>query len=190
MSSELQNNNPFDPASLRIDPSMGGEIGVKKALLHLSVRKPNRQEYFRTHRDPAYRLNLAILELKEEREIYAVLPEIAAAMPGETRAVDLRLCINRSNSLFLWHVPLPTADGRENAWHKTARDIAVLAETQWVRMAANMSAGCYDVFIAPPGLSEPIWPEQSLSDLLRIAFGGGRLIDDANHPVLNRLRGQ
>lgn len=190
MSQEKKKDNPFDPAALRIDPSMGTELGVKKALLHLSVRKPNRQEYFRTHPDPDYRLNLAILELKEEREIYAVIPEIAAAMPGETRAVELRLCINRANSLFLWHVPLPTPDGRENAWHKTAREIAVLAENQWVRMAANMGSGYYDVFIAPPGLSDPIWPEQSLSELLRIAFGAGRLIDDASHPVLKRLRGQ
>lgn len=190
MSLEQKKDNPFDPAALRIDPAMGTELGVKKALLHLSVRKPNRQEYFRTHPDPEYRLNLAILELKEEREIYAVIPEIAAAMPGETRAVELRLCINRANSLFLWHVPLPTPDGRENAWHKTAREIAVLAENQWVRMAANMGSGYYDVFIAPPGLSDPIWPEQSLSELLRIAFGGGRLIDDASHPVLKRLRGQ
>jgi hypothetical protein len=182
-------SDPFNPLSLRIDPAIGAELGVKKALLHVPIRKPNRQEYFRTRADAEYRLHMAILELKEEREVYAVLPEVAAALPGETRAVELRLCTNRSEAIFLWPVPLPTADGRENAWHKTAREIAELAEPQWVRMAASMSAGCYDVFIAPSGISEPRWPEESLSTLLRIAFGGGRLIDNINHPVLKRLRG-
>jgi hypothetical protein len=190
MSSEQRKYDPFDPSALRIDPSLGSALGVKKALLHLAVRKPNRQEFFRTHPGQDYRLNVALLALKEEGEMYLVLPEIAAAMPGETRAVELRLCINRSGSLFMWPVPLPNPDGRENAWHKTAREIATEAETKWVRMAANMGAGSYDLFVAPPGLSEPIWPEETMSNLLRIAFGGGGLIGDMNHPVLNRLRGQ
>ncbi len=189
MSSDASDNDPFNPLSLRIDPSMGSELGVKKALLHLSVRKPTRQEYFRAHPSTEYRLNIAILELKEDRETYVVVPEIAAAFPGETRAVDLRLCCNRSGTPFLWPVPLPTSDGRENPWHKTSREIATRAETAWVRMAANMGGGYYDVFIAPPGLSEPNWPTDDLPTLLRLAFSGGRLIDNTNHPVLNRLQG-
>ena len=187
---ELNNvTDPFNPLSLRIDPAMGAEIGVKKALLHVPIRKPNRQEYFRTHPEPDYRMNIAILELKEEREIYAVMPDVASALPGETRIVELRLCVTRTGAMYIWAVPLPTPDGRENAWHKTAREAAEIAETKWVRMAANMGAGCYDVFVAPSELSEPTWPEQSFSDLLRIAFNGGRLTSKVDHPVINRLRG-
>ena len=187
---ELNNaTDPFNPLSLRIDPAMGAALGVKKALVHISVRKPSRQEYFRTHPESDYRMNLAVLELKEEREIYAVVPDIAAAFPGEVRVVELRVCITRTGTRFLWAVPLPTPDGRENAWHKTARDAAGMAETGWVRMAANMGAGCYDVYEAPKGLSEPDWPEDSLSELLRVAFGANRLINTVDHPILNRLRG-
>ena len=45
-----QNNasDPFNPQALRLDPAMGAALGVKKALVHVSVRKPSRQEYFRT----------------------------------------------------------------------------------------------------------------------------------------------
>ncbi len=183
-------SDPFNPLSLRINPAMGTELGVKKALLHVPIRKPNRQEYFRSHPDDDNQMNVAVLELKEERETYAVMPDVAAAIPGETRIVQLRLCINRAGSLYIWHVPLPTPDGRENAWHKTAREAAEIAETKWVRMVANLGGGHYEVFVAPMGLSEPIWPEQSFSDLLRIAFGGGRLIDSVDHPVLRRLQGR
>ena len=188
--SEFNNaTDPFNPLSLRIDPAMGAALGVKKALVHISVRKPNRQEYFRTRPEPDYRIITAILELKEERETYLVVPEIAAIFPGEVRVVELRICVTRSGAPFLWAVPLPTPDGRENAWHKTARDAAEMAETSWVRVAANMSAGCYDVFEAPKGLSEPDWPDHSLADLLRVGFGANRLIDTVDHPVLKRLRG-
>ena len=181
--------DPFDPLSLRIDPAMGAALGVKKALVHVSVRKPGRQEYFRTRPELEYRMNSAILELKEEREIYAVMPDVAAAFPSEVRVVELRVCITRTGTLFLWPVPLPTPDGRENAWHKTARHAADRAEAGWVRMQANMGAGCYDVLEAPKELSEPDWPDHSLADLLRVGFGANRLIDTVDHPVLNRLRG-
>ncbi len=179
----------LNPLLLRIDPAIGADLGVKKALLHVPVRKPNRQEFFRTNPHIDYRMTMAILEMKEDREIYAVMPNVVAGSPGETRIVELRLCVNRAGSVYLWPVPLPTPDGRENAWHKIAREAAQIAETEWVRMAANMGAGCYDVFIAPPGLSEPRWPEESFVEMLRIAFGGGRTIDGMDHPVVARLRG-
>ena len=186
-----QNNasDPFNPQALRLDTAMGAALGVKKALVHVSVRKPSRQEYFRTHPGTEYRVNMAILELKEERETYVVTPEVAAEFPGEVRVVELRVCITRTGTRFLWPVPLPAPDGRENAWHKTARDAADMAEKSWVRVAANMGAGCYDVFEAPQELSEPDWPEHDLSELLRVGFGLNRLINAVDHPVLNRLRG-
>lgn len=189
MSDQNNADDPFDPRSLRINPAMGAALGVKKALVHVAVRKPNRQEYFRVRSEPEYRVNMAILDLKEERETYAVLPNVAAAFPGEVRLVELRVCISRTGTLFLWAVALPNPDGRENAWHKTARDAAGLAEVKWVRVAANMGAGCYDVFEAPQGLSEPDWPEHSLLELLRVGFGVNRMIGTVDHPVINRLRG-
>ena len=77
--------DPFDPASLRIDPAVDAELGVKKPIIHVPVRRPGRQEYFRTHPGEQYRMTIAILELKEEREFYAVVPAVAKALPGETR---------------------------------------------------------------------------------------------------------
>jgi hypothetical protein len=189
MTAQKNLSDPFDPLSLRIDLAMGPELGVKRALLHVPIRKPNRQEYFRTRPDADYRMHVAIIELKEEREIYVLVPEVAAALPGETRVVDLRLCVTRTGSMYLWPVPLPTPDGRENAWHKTAREAAEIAENKWVRMAANMGAGCYDVFTAPEALSAPRWPDENFPDLLRVAFGGGRRIDSIEHPVIKRLMG-
>jgi hypothetical protein len=87
-------------------------------------------------------------------------------------------------------VTLPAPEGRENAWHTSARAAAERAEKDWVRMVANMGAGAYDVYIAPLGIPDPDWPEQTLRDLLKIAFGNGRLIDTLDHPVIQRLLGR
>lgn len=190
MSNDTSKPDPFDPALLRIAPTSEAASGVKKVLLHVPVRKPNRQEFFRTRPDSDYRAPVATLELKEEREIYVVAPSLVPELAGEVRLVEIRLCINRSGVVFLWPVTLPAEDGRSNPWHETAREAAVLAEANWVRMSANMGAGCYDVSQAPEGLSEPKWPEQSLHELLRLAFCKGKLIDAFDHPVLKRLRGE
>jgi hypothetical protein len=181
--------DPLDPASLRIDPTARPEIGVKKPLVHVPVRKPSRQEYFRTRPEAEYRLPMAILTLSEEREAYAVSPAIAAALPREARNVELRTCISRSGTLFIWPVPLPKAVGRESAWHKTAREAAERAESVWIRIVANMGAGAYDIFEAPPGIPDAVWPEAPFKEMLRVAFGDGLLIDTLDHPVIKRLRG-
>ena len=148
--------DPFDPASLRIEPAAGSGSGAKKVLLHLSVRKPTRQEYIRAHSAPEFRLSMAILELKEERETYAVNPALVAELVGDVRQVELRLCITRSGVVFLWPVPLPSDDGRSNAWHETARRAVELSESAWVRIwpsrpgcTSRRRASCC-VFIARP----------------------------------------
>jgi hypothetical protein len=181
--------DPYDPASLRIDPQSATQIGTKKLLLHVPVRKPSRHEFFRTHPANEYRVTMAILELKEEREIYAVLPAVESVLPGETRRVALRTCISRAGTVFLWPVPLPV-NGRELAWHKTARAAAEQAETVWVRMTANLDAGHYDILVASTMIADPVWPDESFGDLIRIGFANGRLIDTLEHPVIKRLQGQ
>ncbi len=182
--------DPFDPASLAIKGNPAEATGAKKALVTVPVRKPNRQEFFRIHPDESYALQMAVLELKSERETYAVTPEIAMALPGETRVVALTTTINRQGNLFLWPVPLPSDDRRQLAWHTSAREAAALARTGWVRMVANMSGGYYDVWEAEGVIADPQWPEHTFQQLLKIAFGNGRLIDREDHPVLKQLLGK
>ena len=185
-----QTPDPFDPASLAIKGNSADAVGVKRALTIVPVRKPNRQEFIRTHKDASYAVQMAILELKTERETYAVTPEVALSMPGETRVVRLTTTITRQGNVFLWPVLLPLADGREMAWHSSAREAAERAQTVWVRMMANMGGGYYDIWEASGSVAEPQWPEHSFQQLLKVAFGNGRLIDREDHPVLQQLMGR
>src|SRR5450759_5003783 len=76
--------DPFNPAALRLDQSYADTVGVKKLLTTVPVRKPSRQDFVRVNPDPRYRLTpAAIIEVKDDREVYLVLPGMAQALPGE-----------------------------------------------------------------------------------------------------------
>lgn len=181
--------DPFDPASLRIDPSLVAEqIGVEKAVLVCPVRKPDRQEFVRVHRDPAFKIDIPILEDKESREVFLVDKSIAPSLPDFIKVVRLCLAINRHDSPFLWMARLTTTDRKDN-WSISMLKAQDLAVDHWVRVQSNMASGHYEVHKATGSLPAPSWPEnKSLRDYLELAFGGSR-IDSANHPVVQRLYG-
>jgi hypothetical protein len=55
-------------------------------------------------------------------------------------------------------------------------------------MAADMSLGAYRIYTAEGQLSDPVWPDKMLAQLLEIAFKD-RVIEREDHPVVKRLRG-
>src|SRR5438552_9284226 len=180
--------NPFDNLSaLRLSQSFADTVGVKKLLTTVPVRKPNRLDFVRVHPDPAYRLTpTAIIELKEDRETYLLSPPIARQLPGEFSVVTLYTAINRQGVLQLWPVRLPGPDGKHNVWHRSAGEAAEKAVDQWVRVTANMSLGAYDILEARGDLPEPVWPDFSFEEILKVAFRD-HYVDGIDHPLLQKL---
>lgn len=181
--------DPFDPTSLRINPATTATVGVKKLITTIPARKPNRQVFVRVQPDEAYRLTTAVIEHKEDNEIYLVAPSMHDALADEIAFVTLFTAIDRQSNLFLWPVKLPKDDGRANAWHLSALAAAEEAMKAWVRVAANMGAQAYDVFRATGNLPEPEWPELDLKKILKIAFRD-RYIDADDHPIVKKLQGR
>jgi hypothetical protein len=183
--------DPFEPANLRISHDFAATVGVKKMLLTVPVRKPDKAWFVRTHPDEAYRLQTAVLELKEDREVYIVDRHLWNELSTET-TFGVRAfftAINRQGVLFLWPVVLPGPDGKTLDWHRSALEAATVASRSWVRVLANMSLGAYDVHQASGDLPDPEWPDTSFRDILAIAFKDRR-IDSLDHPVLRKLRGE
>jgi hypothetical protein len=180
--------DPFDLDALRLDQSFLQTAGAKKLLLTVPVRKPNKQDFNRVHPGPAYRENLAVIELKDDREVYLLTPAVAQNLPNEFFMATVYTAINRQGVLFLFLVRIPGADGKILTWHTSLATAAELAMTQWVRVTANMSLGAYDITPAPAPIPDPEWPEISFKELLRIAFRD-RLVTDLDHPLVKRLRG-
>ena len=175
-------------ASLRIDQSYSSDVvGVKRPLLTVPIRKPAKTDYVRVH--PEHLLDCLAVELKAEREHYFVVPGLAPVMAEFVEPVRLRLCVTRQGTVFLWPVKLPKDDRRPNAWHTSAAEAAALAETQWVRIAADMQLGAYQPYVATADLGDPKWPEESWPAIAQVALRD-RMITTESHPVVRELLGQ
>jgi len=191
---DMKPDDAFDPMidlnRLRLGQNFADQIGVKKQLLVVPVRKPDRQSFIRVRPELEWSFTTATLTVKEERgsETYIVDRSLWDTLPGELVPTLLVVCITRQNTLFVWPLRLPNSDGRSDAWSRSALSAAELAKTQWVRVAANMTAGMYEVFSASADLSEPEWPEANFQRVIELAFAE-RFIRSMDHPVVRRLRG-
>lgn len=176
-----------DISNLRLPQNFEEQVGVKKALLTVPVRKPNNKTFVRVRPEPEWRLDTNIIELKEERESYLVARNLWPDLAAELVPVTLVAAVDRQRVFFLW--PLRLQGERVNPWHESAWGAAQLAMRSWIRVQANMALGAYEVFEATGDLGEPGWPELSLQQILSIAFKG-RYIESWDHPILKRLRGE
>ena len=180
--------DPFDLASLRLNPSFLEAAGVKKILTTVPARRPNPQDFIRVHPAEEYRIDAAMVDLKDDREDYLVRPEVYADLAGEVVHKTIFTAINRQGVVFLWPIRLPNPDERKTEWPRSAREAAEMAMGQWLRIKANMSLGAYDITLATGAMADPVWPELSFLELLRISYRE-RMITSLDHPVVKRLRG-
>jgi hypothetical protein len=181
--------DPFDPAALRLDQSFTEGPAVKKLLTTVPVRRPSPQDFVRCHPDPAYRVDTAVITMKDDRETYLVTRELITELVDEITRVTLFTTVNRQGVVSIWPVRLPGLDGKMMEWWRSAREGAELAMGKWVRIKANSSLGAYEIFEASGTIPEPLWPELSFREILQIAFRDF-LVDRPDHPVIKRLRGQ
>jgi hypothetical protein len=181
---------PFNPAALRLPQDFTETASVEKLLETIPVGRFNKQDFFRTHPDPTYRLDsVGLLELKDDREYYLVPPAFSAELADEFDPVSLFTCVNRKGVLRLIPVKLPRDDRRgRNEWATSLRSGLERGMTQWVRVVPNMSLGAYEISVALNGLPDPAFPNLSFREILRIAFRD-RIIDREDHPVIQLLRG-
>lgn len=182
-------SNPFSPEYLRLSQDFISEVGGKKILISVPIRKPDPQVFIRVQPDESFCLETTLLELKEERETYLVDPGLRRDLSDEIVPKALYTCITPQGTLFLWPIKLPSPDGRLDSWNSSAHRVATLAKTQWIRVVSNRQLQGYDPFAAVNSFSEPEWPELDFPSILKLAFQD-RMIQDPNHPVLKKLRGE
>jgi len=184
-------SDPFaDLSQFRLSQDFSTKLGVKKAWLTIPVKKPAKEWWVQTHPDAAYRIETAVLELKEDRETYLVAPALWPALSTESTFSPRALftAINTQGVVFIWPVRLPGADGKLDDWSRSALEAATMSQGRWCRVQSNMSLGAYELTTSELDKA-PVWPEMLFEDLLRIAFKG-KFIDSLEHPVLKKLRGE
>src|SRR5262249_17421979 len=156
--------------------SPGGIVGATKIRTTVKVGKPRKDDFVRVHPDESYRLQTGVLEVRGEGQVGAELFLVAGPLHDELAADPcfrpclLATAVNRSGDPFLWHINLAREGDRQSDWADSALEAVNRAVKCWVRVVANLRTGCYDIWEARARLSEPQWPEESFSGLLRLGF--------------------
>jgi hypothetical protein len=164
-------------------------VGVKKVLTTVQVRRPDKQWFVSVHPDEKWRMEVAMIELKEENEHYVVAPALAPGLIGEAVPKILFTGMTRQGNIFLWPVKLPGPDGKHDDWNRSALQAASQAMKAWVRVVANKQVGGYELVQATANLPAPQWPDMDFAQVFKIAFKD-RIITSLDHPVLRKLRGE
>jgi hypothetical protein len=195
---DITADNVFDnlAAIRKSDPT---ELVKEKQMeVHLAVRKPKPKEFFRVCPNREMSIVLFTYTRKAEgsldEEVYHVLPKMESYLENmeEGRHVQLVFCVTDRGVRFFWPLPLPDSDGSARATVTSARAVARLALTHWMRLKFRKADMAYTGYEKEDQSQEPVWPDKEkepLSLLLKRAFGK-RIIDSLDHPVVKEdLRG-
>jgi len=178
----------FDFNALRLPANYSAGLGVKKVLIKVPVGKPDKTKFFRVPDDDAFTFRVFLYEDKTANETYIVLPFVQPFLGSLARPAQLHVAIDRTDNPFLIPVILPSEDGQWNSWHESLAQGVEMAKDHWVRLVANKSINAYDVNQATAVLPDPLWPDTTMEELIKVAFRG-KIIDNPDHPVIRALQG-
>jgi hypothetical protein len=179
--------DPFDPRKLALGQDFVTMVGTKKEVMRVPIQRPTSQVFFSPHPDPKWRIQVAVIELREDRENYLVVPALLEELQSEWVPKTLVACQTRQGAHFFWPIRLPGQDGRIDTWNEAAMRIASTYGNRWIRLMSNKDVGAYDVVEPITPFPAPTWPD-SPDELMAKAFRD-RVIDTLDHPVVKRLRG-
>jgi hypothetical protein len=184
--------DPFDAKALRLPPAFVQKAGIRKVISTIPVRKPHGQEWLRVHSGEGYSDEYGVIILKDDNEFYLLHPNLVAAYENEMTRVRIFVCMSMNKNLFLWPAKLH-GSGNKNAdrWANSAIEAAEAAMQRKVRIQSNRGLGAYEHAFSdnPTPENDPVWPDLTYSEMLRIGFAKpGRFVDDHNHEVLRLLR--
>jgi len=129
----------FDLNEIKLSQDFAHEFGVKKELINVPVRKPDKQWFIRVHKNPEFHLQTAVLELKDDRETYIVAKSLWDELHSEITPKILLYCINKLGNVFIWPIRLPDSEGKIDEWNRTALEASSLAQNEWCRVPMMFS---------------------------------------------------
>lgn len=187
--------DPFDPDNMRLSQA-ALKGSAKKLITNYTVRKPRRGAFFRVHPGENYQYVTYVYVEKDEggleKDTYLFSPPFAATLDDEFKCVMQSAILylvkeRHAEKPFVWRVGIPLDGAKDNKYWESAREIADIAKSEWLRIAT--SAGCYEHYKPAPTtgkIPEPEWPEVSFGEILRLAFKN-HVIDSMDHPIMRAL---
>ena len=193
--SEEGGPDPFDINDFIYTPEELAEATEEGEGYTIDVGRPDKQTFVQVH--PQLAIGASILEAKTGSGVegnYLIGKKMVGhrSLEGLLRRAELRLMMKRFGGYLL--VPVPILDEQRNSWHVSLREAIRRAETEWIRIVAARGQGNYRIHKAGDldAMPEPVWPNELLDpqQLVRLAFGDERIVDNARHPLIKVLEGR
>ena len=164
-------------------PGVKGASAVGIVSITVS-KKPEANEFFRTHPDFMPIIPIVNIEVGMERQFFAVTDNMVVALAGIGITVsDHRLYMVVTPRGAVRIIPVNVESDNE---YIRSKEIGLIEGIhQWVRLYNDRENRNYKVFPAPDGrFSDPIWPELKQAKIFRVAFRDkGRMVDTPDHPL-------
>jgi hypothetical protein len=190
-------STPNNPSSEDALPDYAGKLKNKKAKdktagskaaktqTVIPVRTPDRQWFFRAHRDPDMTLPIDILEIKggNDEGIYFLDPDVEFPDELEQYIVPALItrCITSDGPEFFYLAKQSSKSPKES----TRRCIRE-AKHRWIKQNWNATIKGYEFTPASQLRREPTWSDTPLNELLDKAFGD-HYITSPDHEVIVKL---
>ena len=182
----------IDLERVRAKADQSIDLGVTTEYTVIPIRNPKPDEFFRCVPAENYSVDAHILSLKTENEWYMIDPDILPEIQLESqlRVRTVYVCVTMNSTPFVTCIPQHDEMGKINSWHQSGHITMEEAKQCWVRRQADKANGGYTITKAINAmLPDPKWPTLTLNEIIDRAFDKF-YIDDINHPVLQRLRGE
>jgi hypothetical protein len=194
--SEITSNDSTNPFSkealhkLQISQDFPSMSAVKPLLISVQCRKPSREEFIRVRSGQDNRFRCMCHCDKDSNAMYIVNYDVKDLLRDFIKRTELVICVSRNSTVpFIWPLSLPNSD-QVNPWHSSAIEAAQIAESKWVQVKSDTTAGRYVVSTPISDFADPNWSDIPDRDkLLELCFKD-RVIQTANHPIAKKLRGE
>jgi hypothetical protein len=130
-----------------------------------------------------------LLQAKKPSDQYLVADDLHSVLQGHVRKALIRLAVDKDGEPYLVPEIAPDAGVKLHRWNASWNSALKIAETRWVKVKANLATGSYEVFAATDDLATPLWPEESMEELVGMAFND-RVISDVGHPLVSLVLGK
>lgn len=184
--------NPLKLSSLRTKSGVLKGVWTDPSRVPIYTR-PEVNTWVRTRPDDEYHEYTDIIDLlvatnasnsSDRNPIYAVTEDVLPEL--ERWLKPHRVMVGRTyhdKVLFLWARALSTGG---NTWTDSVIVAMDEALTDWISLETDHSLGEYKRHHGSPNWEEPKWPDQTLEDVINLAFRD-RTINSLDHPVAKRL---
>jgi hypothetical protein len=175
-------------SSLRL-PDTYSASGGTTLPLKPTFGKMNKHRFCRVHPGAEFKFRCLLVDDKENSETYLAAPNMAGHLGSLATPKTIRVAVDNSGVPKLIAEPDVDPSGRRNLWQSSYKEAIKQAETDWVRVEANMQASQYEITKSTNDLGDPRWPKRSIDELINDAFAG-RIIDSPEHPYIRQIQGR